>query len=132
MNSAWILLLLLIVLAAFAFGVMRTLLRIWLDQRVRLAVWEKTGEPPDDNLDAIPGIPEARRELSKQDYVVTGALLAALGLAGVIAGQIIGLGNLAVGLYLGGFVCIGLGILILLLGFLIRTLARSPHLTNPN
>lgn len=128
MNSAWILLLLVIVMAAFGFGVLRTLLRIWLEHRVRLAVWEQTGEPPSADVEALAGVPQARRELARQDYVVTGALLAALGGAGVVAGQVIGLGNLAVGLYLGGFVCIGLGILILLLGFLIRALARGPHL----
>ena len=132
MNPTWILLLLLIVLAAFAVGVIRTLLRVWLDQRVRLAVWEQTGATPEAEAATIPGVPQARRELAKQDYVVTGAVLAALGLTGVIAGQLIGLGNLAVGLYLGGFICIGLGVLILLLGFLIRALARSPQITRLN
>ena len=61
----------------------------------------------------------------EQDYTVTGIALAVLGFGCVVAGRFIGLGEFAVGIYIGGMVCVALGILIALLGALIRSLAGA-------
>lgn len=68
---------------------------------------------------------EARcRRAFREDYVLTGAALATLGLVAVLTGQAMAYGELAVAAYLSGLVCIVLGVAVALIGSVARLLAR--------
>ena len=130
-NAILALVPLLLVVAAFTYGVARSLLRVWLDHRLKLSILQKYEAHPElfdssqEVLDLLARQDKPSKRSQPQDYAMTGILLAVLGAGGVAAGHIIALGNLAVGLYVGGIVCLVLGILIALLGFLIRALGKN-------
>ena len=136
MSQIVVLLVLALVIVAFTYGVARTLLHVWIDHRVRLALLNRYQDDPDgfpesaEVADLVAEQQFASTRTNRQDYRLTGAILCALGVASVIAASQIGLGTLAVGLYTGGIMCIVLGVLIALLGILINALAKPP-LANP-
>lgn len=120
-----------IVIVAVTFGVARALLRVWLDHRLKLALLEKYESHPElfDSADEIATLSAQRDQLEKvpqrQDYTVTGIILTLMGVCCILAGRVIGVGKLAVGIYTGGFICVVLGILMGLVGLLIRALAKN-------
>ena len=128
MNSFYTLVPLLVVLVIFSYGVARTILHLWLHHRLKLALLKKYERNPELLNGSEDPVELIRRQDSRiglafeQDYTITGIALAVLGCGCVVAGRIIGLGELAVGIYIGGMVCIALGILIALLGALIRSM----------
>ena len=121
-----------LVLLLVAYGLLRGLGQIWLNHRIRLALLEKIQDKPElvksfqELQEVLAEIPVARRIEHHQDYTVTGILLAALGVGCTILGRCMGVGTYAVGIYVGGFICIGLGVLLALVGLLIRWLSRNP------
>jgi len=131
MNAYFVLIPLLVVLVSFTYGVARTLIRIWLDHRIKIKLLEQIEANPalahssEDAQSLLERHEDASTPLPGQDYRLTGLALLTLGIVGVIAGRIIGLGNTAVGIYLGGFVCIVLGLLIAMLGVLFKALGKS-------
>ena len=132
MNSLLILIPLLVVIAGFSYSVLRSMLQVWLDHRVKIALLKKyEGNPElfESHQEVIDVINEQQglvKRPARQDYLMTGSMLSAIGIGCIVAGKIIAVGRLAVGMYLGGIVCLVLGILILLLGILIRALRRDP------
>lgn len=136
MGSLFIVVSLVVVIVTFTYGVARSLLHVWLEHRVKLALLEKYERHPElfdssqEVLDLLATQERAAKKTGRQDYAVTGVLLSLIGIGCVIAGRIIGLGKLAVGIYLGGITCIILGVLIALLGLLIRALGKNT-LTQP-
>lgn len=60
----------------------------------------------------------------REDFVLTGAVLAVLGLCAVFIGQSLAYGVLAVTAYFAGLVCIVLGVAVALVGAVVRVLAR--------
>lgn len=131
MISLAILVTLLVVVVTFTYGVARSLLQVWLEHRLKLALLEKYEAHPEifeSSEEALAVLAAQRRgdkKPARQDYTVTGVILSVLGLGGVVAGRIIGVGQFAVGVYLGGLFCAALGVLIALLGLLIRALGKN-------
>lgn len=131
MNAYLVLVPLLVVLITFTYGVARTLIRIWLEHRAKIKMLEQIEANPEmvqsgEDLQRL--LAEAQEDSGPQpgqDYRLTGVALLILGIAGVITGRIIALGNTAVGIYLGGFACIVLGLLIAMLGVLFKALGKS-------
>ena len=131
MTVVLVLLLLVLVFATVLFGVLRALTRTWLDYRLRLSLLDKlehaslsnkTPEEVERVLEtAIPPI----EAMPRQDYAITGLLLAAVGLAMFMVGSSLRVGQLAMGTYYGGATCILLGVLLALAGFIIRVLRRA-------
>jgi len=138
MNPFLVVIPLVAVAAALLYGVFRSLGRIWLDHSIRLALLEKVEHKPQllESLHELEqvlaaGFPEGYRFPSRQDYRLTGVILAGIGLACALGGRSLRVGTLAVGLYVGGLTCVGLGVALFLIGLLIRRLARGPVL-KPN
>ena len=133
MNPLIIIVPLALVVFVVLYGIVRAIGRIWLDHSIRLALLEKAQQKPElldsasELFGALMGIPVSRTA-SRQDYAVTGVALALIGIACGVAGRYIRMGRLAVGIYIGGLVCIVLGVLITLAGVLIRSFSRPPEL----
>lgn len=129
-NPLYILIPLVVVMAAVTYGIARALGHIWLDHRIKLALLDRLQAKPEliesyaEVQRILAGVPDGRTG-RHQDYAVTGVILAAIGVACVVGGQSLGVGRLAVGLYIGGWVCIVLGVVLALIGLFIRRLARS-------
>ena len=104
--------------------------RIWLEHRVKLAFLEKLEKNPG----ALPPFQDVRTVMSasadsnssqaRQDYTLTGLLVAAMGLVCAIYGKTLGIGDIAVGSYVGGILCFGLGIALALAGLLLRSMVK--------
>ena len=132
MEPVIILVPLVLVLVTILYGVLYTILRTWLDYRLKMAMLEK--------LDLNPRLLESKSELSRiiggdqakqerrlrQDYLLTGAMMAGIGLACALFGRFLRVGDVAVGAYLGGVICLLLGIVLALLGAVIKVLSRDP------
>ena len=131
MNAYFVLIPLLVVLISFTYGVARTLIRLWLDHRMKIKILEKVeanpalAQSPEELQSLLEEPRDTPATLPGQDYRLTGLTLLALGILGVIAGRIIGLGNTAVGIYLSGFACIVLGLLIAAMGVLFKALGKT-------
>ena len=114
------------------YGVVHSLLRVWLDYRVRLKFLDKLEKNPDlmqstAGAQSLFPTPEGGvKAVGRQDFAVTGLALGCIGLVCVVAGRTLRVGQLAVGAYLGGVMCVVLGIILGLLGLLIRAMARDP------
>jgi len=136
MHPILVILPLVIVLAVLIYGIFRAFGSIWLEHRIRMALLQRLQEKPElvDSasalFDAI-GAAEYRPERNRQDYAVTGVILAVLGAGFCTAGYIIRTGKLAVGIYGGGWACIILGLLLFIVGVAIRRLSRHPSFS-PN
>lgn len=131
MVSIAILVTLLVVAVTFTYGVARSLLQVWLEHRLKMALLEKYEEHPElfesseEALDLLAAQRGGARKTGRQDYTVTGVILSLVGVGCIVAGRIIGVGQFAVGVYLGGLFCAALGVLIALLGLLIRALSKN-------
>ncbi|HRK34434.1 MAG TPA: hypothetical protein PLJ47_07540, partial [Candidatus Hydrogenedentes bacterium] len=55
---------------------------------------------------------------------MTGLLLALIGLGFAVGGRLMRSGEVAVGIYLGGVLCLVLGLVIALLGFIIHVMTK--------
>lgn len=117
MSSIVLTLMVLTVVAVALAAAVRALLRAWIDHRVNLTLLERTadGEAPGSTAPAPP----------RQDFAVTGAVLAALGVACMLAGWTLRVGQLAVGAYLGGLICLCLGLLLGLAGGIARAVTAK-------
>lgn len=120
----------------FAYGVGRTFVQIWAIHRKKVAILRKFEADPaafESSQEIIERISEQElrnQKAVRQDYTVTGTCLAAIGLAALFIGRGLSYGETAVGLYIGGIACIGAGLLVAMLGYLIRALTRP--LLDPN
>lgn len=131
MSVSYILIPVLVVFVTVTYGVSRAMAGVWVQHRVKLALLEKYENQPElfDSSREIGELVEKQERASKpssrQDYAVTGVLLAAIGLGCIAVGRFIAVGTLAVGIYVGGITCVVLGIVIALFGILIRSLSKN-------
>ncbi len=112
----------------FIYIIARHIGRAWVDHRVRMVLLERLEARP-ELMDEVQDV--IARENSKvrekgQDPVLTGVILALIGVFCVVAYAIAGGGLWAVGAYWGGVACVALGFILALLGLLIRFLTRGP------
>jgi hypothetical protein len=122
---------LLLILVTLAYGVVQVLVRAWLDYRVRIAFLDKLERnpallgPQADLSKVIGGLSVATGDSRRQNYVLTGLILAGIGIACAIGGRLLRSGDLAVGIYLGGILCVFLGLIIALMGFVVRVMTKT-------
>ncbi len=126
MDSYLALTLLVATLLWFVAGMVRAFFRVWMEHRIRMARFQNAANPCDPNT------PEQLRNETvpvsqRQDYRVTGAFLALGGALSITAGYFLGHGQTAVGIYVGGFVCLALGVLIAMAGMVLQSLAKPPQ-----
>jgi len=129
MYVTLIMLPLIIVLLLLTYAVIRNIVRIWLDHRVKVALLERLEQRPDlihsveelqDLLDGHSSTPEE----PKIDYVITGVVLAVIGVAFVIFNGTLGRSSIAVGAYFGGVACVAIGFLLAMAGLVLRFLSQ--------
>lgn len=127
---------LLLILVTLAYGVVQVLVRAWLDYRVRIAFLDKLERNPAllgsqaDPSKVIGGLSTTTGVSHRQNYVLTGLILAGIGIACAIGGRLLRSGDLAVGIYLGGILCVLLGLIIALLGFVVRVMTKTTTRTS--
>jgi hypothetical protein len=133
MNPFYVLIPVILVIATVTYGVVRALGRIWLEHRIKLTILGKLQTKPEllesfqELQDVLTSMPREGNDAGRQDYTVTGVFLALIGIGCVLLGLSWGAGTVAVGVYVGGWICIGIGIILALIGLLIRWLSRSPR-----
>ena len=116
---------------AVAYGAFRSFGRLWIEHKVRLALLERIQEKPE----LIESFPDLRdlvftgNAAGRQSYPLTGVLLGVIGAGCVLGGRALRVGKLAVGIYSGGLICIGLGVLLALAGIAIQWFSRNPVLS---
>jgi hypothetical protein len=123
---------LLVGITVLLYTIISNLLRVWLDHRVKLALLETLEHDPNapataEELQALleeHAIAPGRK--SKLDYCVVGMVLLVIGTCTGLAGYIWGHGMASAGVYFGGVTCIAVGAILVLLGLLLRYLARLP------
>jgi len=129
MGAGIILAVFFVVVVAAVLGRMGlALIESWHDYRLRLALLKQLERNPDIAGSAEP-IEALLRDRSKgrgrQDYVLTGLFVAGIGVFCVVAGRLLRTGQGAVGLYVGGWACLWVGMVLSLLGIVIRLLVRN-------
>ena len=121
----------LIVLLAVAYLVTRALTRAFLEYRVKQSLLRRLDRKPDliGSLEELNALVDADVEVhprrARLDLGVTGAALAVMGLGLAWLAQRHGVGQWAVGAYLGGVVSVFLGALLALAGLVVRLVGRS-------
>lgn len=122
---------LVVVMVAMTINIVRNIARAWLDHRVKLALLDQLERKPgllrsfdalQELLDTTPAEGEAK---DKIDYLVTGAVLAGIGLLCALLGALFS-GRQAAGVYIGGVICVVLGFMLVMVGLATRFLARTP------
>lgn len=136
MGLLLVILPLLFVLLTIFIGLVHALFSEWLNYRAKLALLDKIEKNPDmmrsasEIQAAVASVGRGKTgragRYDRQDYAVTGLLLGGIGVACILTGRYLRIGQLAVGLYLGGVVCAVMGVVLGLLGLLIRTMAKDP------
>lgn len=120
-----------LILFAVLFAVSRTFGRLRLSQRIRLGLLERAQEHPErlellEEAGAVATEIVARSGFLKyDDYLPTGALLALIGIGCGAWGLHLHTGRLAVGLYVGGYMCIVAGLLLAVAGLFVRWTSRK-------
>jgi hypothetical protein len=132
LNTVYIVAPLLLGIILLLYTIFASLLRVWLDHRVKLALLEKLQKDPNSpaTLDEVAALLDGSSEESarkgKVDYTVVGFVLAAIGLASALSGYLWGHGPASAGIYFGGVACVAVGAILVLLGLLLRYLERLP------
>jgi hypothetical protein len=128
---------LLIVLGTILYLVLRNLVRVWLDHRVRMGLLEKLEHRPElmaelpDLKEILEGPARQQEERRRQSYIWTGIFLALIGSSCALFAHLWLSGGYASGLYFGGVVCVPLGFVLTLLGLAMKLLSRTPLPANP-
>jgi len=122
----------LLALAAFLYVVFRSLIRAWIDHRVRMALLEKVEHKPEllrafEDLErTAEPIEDDGDKPAKTDLTLTGVSLTVIGVIFVLVNGVLGKSEWAVGAYFGGVACIVLGFVLCSVGLLVRFLEHSP------
>lgn len=131
MRSLLITLPLLAALITLLFWAVRSVLRLWLKHRVKMAILDRIERKPDllRSEDAIPEFLDASAsdpdEVPPMNVTMTGVILAVIGITCSVIYAAIGGGRWAVGAYWGGVACVVLGFIIVLFGLIVRYLSRT-------
>ncbi len=132
MDRSVLILPFLLALAVFLYVVFRSLIRAWIDHRVRMAILEKVEHKPEllrafEELEqAAEPEPADPEETQKADMTLTGVSLTVIGVIFVLVNGVLGKSQWAVGAYFGGVACIVLGFVLCSVGLLVRFLQNSP------
>jgi hypothetical protein len=108
----------------------RALGRAWSEHRFRMALLEKLEHRPNlaqevpELLEMLDRGPERPARIS---FTPMGVTLVVLGIVFLLAGQRMGVGRWAAGLYFGGAACIPVGLSLILAGAFLRALGARPR-----
>jgi len=111
---------------------LRSIGRVWINHRVKMALLGKLERRPDllhsfqELQELLDGTSSDTEADERQNLTLTGVILAGIGIACVIGYSTIGSGRWAVGAYWGGVTCVAVGFVLALFGVLTRLLSRTP------
>lgn len=132
MDSFLVVIPLVLVLVTLLYSVLYAMLQAWLDYRVRMALLNKLDQNPrildgEGQLSKVLTAPDSlERTPSRQDFLITGLMIASIGIGCIIFGRFLRVGDLAVGTYLGGFLCLLIGVVVCVLGGVVKVFSRDP------
>ncbi|MDZ4859698.1 MAG: hypothetical protein SGI88_12015 [Candidatus Hydrogenedentes bacterium] len=135
MATLFLLVPLFLVLVTVMAGIVQVLSKSWLDYRFRIAFLDKLEKNPSllggatDLAAVVNGLSAGAGGIQRQNYRLTGLILAVLGVACAVGGRLMRSGEVAVGVYLGGVFCLVIGLVIALLGFMIHVMTRPAKVT---
>lgn len=115
---------------ALGYIIAANLLRVWLKHRLKLALLEKLQHDPShrESLDELQALLDESASGTEQavrvDYRVLGVTLAALGMLSLLAAWLFGEPEWMTGLYFGGVICLAVGVILALLGLVVRYVER--------
>ncbi len=121
---------LLIVVVTLLYTLIRHIGRVWLEHRVKMELLNRLEERPellrsfDDLKDLVEGGTSDPENSFQLDFTMTGVILAVIGILCVVLYATVGSGRWAVGAYWGGVVCVVLGFLMALVGWLLHFITR--------
>ena len=114
--------LVLIFIFTIGYGILRRLMDLLIEHKVRLRVLEEmdrtAGQGPvheETATEVLTRVTTSSQASTRQDYRVTGLLLGLFGILSAFTGRTLGTGTLAVGLFTGGEILVGLGFAMTLL-----------------
>ncbi len=126
---SWILIIpVFIVLFALCYLVIHKVAAVWLNYRLRMVLLERLERKPDliQQFSEVDGLVDGHDDRQKFDFLITGITLVLFGLVCAVIAQIIGSSRWVVGAYVGGISSITLGIMLSIIGLVIRLLSRNP------
>ena len=120
-----------VVLLTVIGALVRTIARVWVRHRVQMVLLEKLEERPEllETIQDVQDIVEeedSRQSTWKPDFVQTGAILVAIGIASAIGFGVFGRSQMTTAAYFGGVMCVCLGFILAVVGLLARYLTQSP------
>lgn len=122
---------LVMVIVTMAATIVRNIARAWLDHHVKLALLDQLERKPEllksveELEELLDTTPREEEGALKADFLMTGAVLAGIGLVCAVLGGALS-GRQAVGVYIGGVICTVLGFVLGVVGLAIRFLSRTP------
>ena len=130
MGLAFLFTLLVVIIAALFIGAVRGLVRSWQEYQLRLRLLEQLESHPEwvhseeavESALASPLVAFGKQ--SQHNHALTGGLLTLIGIVCVFLGHLLRVGQIAVGLYTGGQVCVAIGLVLLVLGLSSRFLVN--------
>jgi len=123
---------LLLGIIALAYTVAASLLSVWLNHRVKMALLKKLQSDPgameglQDLQEFVNGPESGAQPGQRVDHVIVGMTLASLGIVSALAAWCFGGQGWMTGAYFGGVICVAVGCILTLLGLITRYLARLP------
>lgn len=127
---------LLLALVAVILAVTRSMVSAWFNYRVKLELLRKLEQDPElvnspEEMQALlaTGLPASPSD--NPDYALTGTALGIIGIGCVLFGRMLRVGQFAAGMFWGGMACIAIGLLLVLIGVILRLVAGSAGTRTP-
>ena len=120
----------LVILAIIAV-LIRTIGQVWVSHRVQMTLLERLEERPEllETMQEVQDLVEEPRPRPASavapDYVLTGVMLAGIGIACAVVVGMLGRSQVATAIYFGGVMCVCLGFILAVVGLLVRYLHLS-------
>lgn len=118
-------------IVALLYVVFRSLLRTWIEHRVRMTILERAEQNPEmlklvEESQSSRNIPAHGHRGQGADPAITGLILGLMGFFFVLINGLLGRTQWAVGAYFGGVACVVVGFILAAVGLLARFLDGNP------
>ena len=122
---------LILAIMALLYVVIRSLLRTWVEHRVRMTILERVESNPEmlklaEDAFLSSNTPARGHRSAGADPTITGLLLGLMGFFFVLINGLLGRTQWAVGAYFGGVACVVVGFILAAVGLLARFLDGTP------
>jgi hypothetical protein len=120
-----------LVILAIITVLIRTIGQVWVHHRVQMTLLERLEERPDllevmqEVQDVVEEPPRRPGNTFSPDFVLTGVVLAGIGIACAVIAGVFGRSQVATAVYFGGVLCVCLGFILAVVGLLVRYLHLS-------